>query len=76
MHSYQIVLADDHLMLRHGIRRMIEEAEVSGCHREACDKGSSYLICSKIVQTWFILDLSMPKLGAEAATEMRRDMQS
>ncbi len=27
MRPYQIVLADDHLMLRHGIKRIIEESE-------------------------------------------------
>ena len=27
MHPYQIVLADDHLMLRHGIKRIVEESE-------------------------------------------------
>ena len=72
MRPYQIVLADDHLMLRHGIRRIIEEAEDLVVVGEASDGLELLDLLKKSTPDMVILDLSMPKLrGLEAATEIK-----
>ena len=72
MRPYQIVLADDHLMLRHGIRRIIEEAEDLVVVGEASDGLELLDMLKKSTPDMVILDLSMPKLrGLEAATEIK-----
>ena len=71
MRPYQIVLADDHLMLRHGIRRIIEEAEDLVVVGEASDGLELLDLLKKSTPDMVILDLSMPKLrGLEAAKEI------
>jgi DNA-binding NarL/FixJ family response regulator len=72
MRPYQIVLADDHLMLRHGIKRIIEEAEDLVVVGEASDGLELLDLLKKSTPDMVILDLSMPKLrGLEAATEIK-----
>ena len=72
MRPYQIVLADDHLMLRHGIKRIIEEAEDLVVVGEASDRLELLDLLKKSTPDMVILDLSMPKLrGLEAATEIK-----
>jgi DNA-binding NarL/FixJ family response regulator len=73
MGSYGIVLADDHVILRQGIKRMIEEdpnLEVVG----EAGNGIDLLCLLKTVRTdMVILDISMPKLGGiEAAKEIKK----
>ena len=72
MRPYQIVLADDHLMLRHGIKRIIEEAEDLVVVGEAGDGLVLLDLLKKSTPDMVILDLSMPKLrGLEATTEIK-----
>ena len=72
MRSYQIVLADDHLMLRHGIKRIIEEAEDLVVVGEAGDGFELLDLLGKSTPNMVILDLSMPKLrGLEATTKIK-----
>jgi len=71
---YQIVLADDHVMLREGLKRILNEkpgVEVIG---EAGDGVEllDLLRVSKLHPHMVILDFSMPKLsGIEAARQIK-----
>ena len=72
MRPYQIVLADDHLMLRHGIKRIIEESGDMVVVGEASDGLELLDLLKKSTPDMVILDLSMPKLrGLEATTEIK-----
>ena len=72
MGSYHIVLADDHIMFRNGLKRILEERsdlEVVGevnCGLELLK------LLEKLVPDLAILDISMPKLrGLEAIHEIK-----
>jgi DNA-binding NarL/FixJ family response regulator len=69
---YQIVLADDHLMFRQGIKRIIEESEGLVVVGEAGDGLELLEILKKSTPDMVILDISMPKLrGLEATLEIK-----
>jgi DNA-binding NarL/FixJ family response regulator len=69
---YRIVLADDHLMFRHGIKRIIEESEGLLVVGEASDGLELLKLLKKTITDMVILDISMPKLrGLEAAREIK-----
>jgi DNA-binding NarL/FixJ family response regulator len=69
---YHIVLADDHLILRHGIKRIIEESEGLLVIGEAGDGLELLNLLKKTIPDMVILDISMPKLrGLEAAREIK-----
>ena len=72
-HPYRIVLADDHAIVRQGIKRMIEEAADLTVIGEASD-GLELLSLLKILDAnLVILDISMPNLrGIEATRELKR----
>jgi len=68
--SYHIVLADDHDMMRQGLRRMLEgksDLEVIG---EAADglELLNLLKMSKLTPHMAIVDITMPNLGGIEAT--------
>lgn len=69
---FQIVLADDHVMFRQGIKRIIEgmaDVEVVG---EASDGLELLALLKKTTPQMVILDISMPKLrGLEATREIK-----
>ena len=72
MGSYPIVLADDHVMFRQGLKRILEERsdlEVVG----EVDCGLELLkLLEKLVPDLVILDISMPNLrGLEAIHEIK-----
>jgi len=73
MEPYRIVLADEHILFRHGIKRIIYEmsgAEVVG---EANDGLEAIELVKNLQPDLAILDISMPKLrGIEACREIRR----
>jgi DNA-binding NarL/FixJ family response regulator len=67
------VLADDHLIFRQGIKRIIENAEGIRVVGEAGDGLELVNLLKKIEADLVILDISMPKLrGIEAAREIKR----
>ncbi|MCJ7593803.1 MAG: response regulator transcription factor [Desulfobacterales bacterium] len=72
MEPYRVVLADDHLLFRQGMKRLIEEipdVEVIG---EASDGMELLNLLRKVSPDLVILDISMPNLrGIEAAREIR-----
>ncbi len=72
MSSYQIVLADDHLMFRNGLKRIIEESKELLVIGEASDGIELLSLLKKSAPDMVILDLSMPRLrGLEAAHEIK-----
>jgi DNA-binding NarL/FixJ family response regulator len=69
---YHIVLADDHFMFRHGIKRIIEESDGLLVIGEASDGLELLSLLKKATPDMVILDISMPKLrGLEAAREIK-----
>lgn len=73
MSVYNILLADDHVMFRHGVRRIIEENPEFNVVGEAKDGLELLGICRKTPPHLVILDISMPNLrGIEATHEIKK----
>ena len=72
MGSYHIVLVDDHVMFRQGLKRILEERPDLEVVGEA-DCGLALLkLLEKVVPDLIILDISMPNLrGLEAIHEIK-----
>jgi DNA-binding NarL/FixJ family response regulator len=69
---YGIVLADDHVMFRRGVKKIIEEMEDLEVLGEAGDGLELLEILKKKNPDLVILDISMPNLrGLEAAREIK-----
>jgi len=72
MPPYQIVLADDHVLLRQGLKKILtgmDNLEVIG---EACDGLDLLKLLNKVNPHMVILDISMPNLrGIEAIHEIK-----
>ena len=72
MRHYPIILADDHLLFRQGIKRIIEESEDLVVIGEAGDGLELLNLLKRSAPEMVILDLSMPKLrGLEATREIK-----
>jgi len=72
MSPYQIILADDHLMFRNGIKRIIEDAQNLSVIGEAGDGLQLLELLKKTKPNMVILDISMPKLrGLETTREIK-----
>jgi two-component system, NarL family, response regulator NreC len=70
--SRRIVIADDHLIVREGLRVLLEQAgfELVG---EALDGVTALRLCGELQPDVAVLDLGMPLLnGADCAREIRR----
>ena len=73
MDPYTIILADDHAMLREGIRKIIERIEGARISGEANDGLELLELLKKSSPNLVILDISMPNLrGLEAIREIRK----
>ena len=73
MRPYRIVLADDHALLRTGIKKIIEESEDMLVVGEASDGLELLDLLRKETPHLVILDISMPNLrGIEAASEIKQ----
>jgi len=73
MKGYRIVLADDHAMLREGIKKIINEAEELEVVDEASDGLGLLDILKRNVPDMVILDVAMPKLrGIEVAQDIHK----
>lgn len=72
MRPYRIVLADDHALLRQGLRKILEglgDLQVVG---EASDGLELLAILKEVISDMIILDISMPNLrGIEAIREIK-----
>jgi DNA-binding NarL/FixJ family response regulator len=73
MDAYTIILADDHAMLREGIRKIIERTEEARIIGEANDGLELLELLKKSSPHLVILDISMPNLrGLEAIREIKK----
>ena len=72
MCTYDLVLADDHVMFRHGIRKILEEVRGLRVVGEAGDGHELLSLLNRIVPQMVILDISMPNIrGIEATREIK-----
>ena len=72
MSPYRIVLADDHVMFRQGIKNILEGAEDLEVVGEAGDGLKLLELLKKVTPDMVILDISMPNLrGLEATREIK-----
>lgn len=72
MSDYRIVLADDHVLLRHGMKSIIDEVPGLQVVGEADDGAELLKIIHTLVPDLVILDIAMPKIrGLEAAAEIK-----
>jgi DNA-binding NarL/FixJ family response regulator len=70
---YRIVLADEHLLFRQGMKRIINAMPEMRVVGEASDGQEAIELVRKLLPDLAILDISMPKLsGIEACREIRR----
>jgi len=73
MDAYTIILADDHVMLREGIRKIIERIEGVLISGEVNDGLELLELLKKSNPNLVILDISMPNLrGLEAIREIKK----
>jgi DNA-binding NarL/FixJ family response regulator len=73
MDAYTIVLADDHAMLREGIRKIIERIENVQISGEVNDGIELLELLKRSSPNLVILDISMPNLrGLEAIREIKK----
>ena len=72
MDPYRIVLADDHVMFRQGIRNILENNRKIEVVGEAGDGLELLELLKKVTSDMVILDVSMPRLrGLEAIREIK-----
>ena len=72
MNPYRIILADDHILLRQGIKKIIEESEDIVVIAEASDGLELLAVLKKMTPEMIILDISMPNLrGIEVSREIK-----
>src|SRR5262245_6672362 len=72
MRPYRIVLADDHVLVRQGLKRIIEDAGDLQVIGEAADGLELLGLLKRIVPDLIVLDISMPRLrGLETIHEVR-----
>ena len=72
MSSYRIVLADDHVLLRQGLKRIIDEMAGMEVIGEADDGLKLLSLLKKVTPHMVVLDISMPNLrGLEAIHEIK-----
>ena len=73
MATYSIVLADDHVLVRQGLRRIIEESPDLQVVGEANDGLELLNLLREVTPQMVILDIFMPNLrGIEAIHEIRK----
>jgi DNA-binding NarL/FixJ family response regulator len=72
MKPYRIILADDHILLRQGIKKIIEESEDMVVIAEASDGLELLDLLKTMIPDMIILDISMPNLrGIEVSHEIK-----
>jgi len=71
--KYRVVLADDHVLVRRGLRRILEENQDLEINGEVGDGLELLSLLNKVNPDMVILDVSMPNLrGIEAIPEIHR----
>ena len=64
----RILLADDHTMLRHGLKRSIEQEKDMEVIAEAADGRSAVRLAKELAPDVVVMDISMPDLNGVEAT--------
>lgn len=73
---YRVILADDHVLVRRGLRRILEENQTLEINGEVGDGLELLSLLNKTNPDMVILDVSMPNLrGIEAIPEIHRVRQ-
>jgi NarL family two-component system response regulator LiaR len=68
----KILLADDHMLFREGLRRILEGEEDMDCVGVACDGEEALKLAQKLVPHVALIDIAMPKLsGIEVAKKIK-----
>lgn len=77
MSSIQIVLADDHRIVRDGIRSLLESSDSIKVVGEATNGEEAIDLVKKMNPDLLIMDISMPKInGIEAAAMLNKNTQN
>lgn len=72
MHSYKILIADDHALFREGLKRILAEAHRLKVVGEVADGLELLKILNRITPDMIMLDISMPNIrGIEAIREIK-----
>ena len=73
MEPYRVILADDHILFRQGMKKIFDEIPQTQVVGEAGDGQEAIELVKKLVPDLAILDISMPKLsGIEVCRESRQ----
>ena len=72
MSTIKVLLAEDHLITRQGIRRLLEDEKDLAVIGEASDGEEAVQICTDLQPDVVIMDIAMPKLnGIEATRQIK-----
>jgi DNA-binding NarL/FixJ family response regulator len=72
--SIRILLADDHEMLREGLRAILEREDDLEIVGEASDGRTAVAMAAKLIPDVVVMDITMPDLnGVEATRQIRTD---
>jgi DNA-binding NarL/FixJ family response regulator len=71
----RVLIAEDHHLVRQGIRALLEKADDIQVVGEAKDGQEAVEIAERIVPDVIVMDLSMPRLNGNQATERIRAMR-
>jgi DNA-binding NarL/FixJ family response regulator len=69
MSPYRVVLADDHVLVRQGIRKLIEESPDLLVVGEASDGSELLELLRNVKADLAILDITMPNISGIEATQ-------
>lgn len=77
MDVYRIILADDHVLIRQGLRKIIDGVAGLKVAGEAGDGRELLTLLHTLIPDMIILDISMPNLGGiEAVPEIKKKFPS
>jgi DNA-binding NarL/FixJ family response regulator len=72
----RVVIADDHVMVRDGLRRLLQDAGLNVIG-QACDGMEAVMLVRQLKPDILLLDLSMPKHpGLETLRELKNSKDS
>ena len=71
----KIIIADDHLIIRQGLRLILETESDFKLVGEASDGAEAVSLCKKLKPDVVLMDLRMPKMDGLTAIEKLRDEQ-
>jgi two-component system, NarL family, response regulator NreC len=74
MPPYKIILADDHVMMREGLKRLIQEDPAMQVIDEAADGLELLEILERSTPDMVIIDINMPRLRGLEATKFIKEL--